>query len=213
VSLARTLWAESSQQARRALAHPFIRGIADGSLPSAAFASYVAQDAAFLEAFARAYALALAASPDTETVLAFAGLIAGVRDELSMHAAYAARWGVDPSSTAANEATLSYTEFLLATAATGTVGLVCAAMTPCMRLYAHLGQSVGAEGIAADSPYQSWVAAYADPAFGHLADQLEALLDAHGTDTPAVRAAYQRAMRLELAFFDAAYGVGVGLSP
>jgi len=137
-------------------------------------------------------------------VLAFAGLIAGVRDELSMHAGYAARWGVDPSTTSPAEATLAYTEFLLATAATGTVGLVCAAMTPCMRLYAHLGQSLAVEGVAADSSYGSWVTAYADPAFGILADQLEALLDAHATDTPALWAAYGRAMRLELAFFDAA---------
>ena len=125
-------WADSSPQAGIALAHPFIRGIADGSLPRPVFAGYVAQDAVFLEAFARAYALALAASPDTGTVLAFAGLISGVRDELSMHAAHAARWGVNPSTTAPNEATLSYTEFLLATAATGTVALVCAAMTPCI---------------------------------------------------------------------------------
>jgi hypothetical protein len=44
-----------------------------------------------------------------------------------------------------------------------------------------------------------------DPAFGTLADQLEALLDTHATDTPAVRAAYGRAMRLELAFFDTTY--------
>ena len=210
MSLARTLWADSSPQAGIAVAHPFIRGIADGSLPRPVFAGYVAQDAVFLEAFARAYALALAASPDKGTVLAFAGLIAGVRDELSMHAAHAARWGVNPTTTAPNEATLSYTEFLLATAATGTVGLVCAAMTPCMRLYAHLGKSLVAEGIAADSPYDSWVAAYSDPAFGHLADQLEELLDAHATDTPTVRAAYRRAMQLELAFFDAAYPLASG---
>jgi thiaminase (transcriptional activator TenA) len=150
VSLAQRLWVDNADLAGRALAHSFVRGVADGSLPREVFSGYVAQDAFFLEAFARAYALALAASPDTETVLAFAGLIAGVRDELSMHAAYAARWGVDPSTTSPAEATLAYTEFLLATAATGTVGLVCAAMTPCMRLYAHLGQSLAVEGVAAD---------------------------------------------------------------
>jgi hypothetical protein len=43
------------------------------------------------------------------------------------------------------------------------------------------------------------------PAFASLADQLEALLDAHATDTPTVWAAYDRAVQLELAFFDAAY--------
>jgi thiaminase len=89
VSLARRLWVDNAELAERALAHPFVRGIADGSLPREVFSGYIAQDAYFLEAFARAYALALAASPDTETVLAFAGLIAGVRDELSMHAGMA----------------------------------------------------------------------------------------------------------------------------
>jgi thiaminase/transcriptional activator TenA len=91
VSLAQRLWVDNAELAARALAHPFVRGVADGSLPGEVFSGYVAQDAFFLEAFARAYALALAASPDIETVLAFAGLIAGVRDELSMHAADAAR--------------------------------------------------------------------------------------------------------------------------
>jgi thiaminase len=143
---------DNAELAGRALAHPFVRGVADGSLPREVFSGYVAQDAFFLEAFARAYALALAASPDTETVLAFAGLIAGVRDELSMHAAYAARWGVDPSTASPAEATLTYTEFLLATAATGTVGLVSAAMTPCMRLYAHRRQSLAVEGLPRKAP-------------------------------------------------------------
>jgi thiaminase (transcriptional activator TenA) len=74
-----------------------------------------------------------------------------------------------------------------------------------MRLHAYLGQSLALEGVAADSSYGSWVTAYGNPAFGILADQLEVLLDAHTTDTPAVRAAYGRAMQLELAFLDAAY--------
>jgi thiaminase/transcriptional activator TenA len=206
VSLARRLWADNTEHAAAALAHPFVRGLADGSLPRPVFSGYVAQDAFFLEAFARAYALALAASPDTETVLAFAGLIAGVRDELTMHAGYALRWGADPSAVVPNEATLAYTEFLLATAVGGGVGLVCAAMTPCMRLYAHLGQALVAEGVATDSTYGSWVATYAAPEFGALADQLETLLDRHAAATSASRSAYGRAMRLELAFFDTALG-------
>ena len=196
--LAARLWSDSADLADAALHGAFVQGVADGSLPREAFAAYVGQDAHFLVAFARAYALALASAPDDRTVLAFADLVAGVRDELGLHAAYAARWGADPAPPAA--ATVAYTDFLLATAATADLGTTCAAMTPCMRLYAHLGAAL----VGTTGPYAEWVATYADPGFAALAERLEALLDEHGDDGPAVRTAYRRAMRLEVAFFDAA---------
>jgi len=201
VSLAADLWAAHADLAQEALGCAFVRGVADGTLPRAAFAGYVAQDAHLLLAFARAYALALAASPDPGTLLAFADLVTGVREELGLHAAYAQEWGAAPAAPA--PATLAYTDFLLATAATAGLGATCAAMTPCMRLYAWLGARVAAEGEPA-GPYAAWVRTYADPGFAALAARLEGLLDAHGEDGPAVRQAYRRAMELELGFFSAA---------
>lgn len=203
MSLAAELWRDSAPEAAEALAHPFVRGIADGSLAHDAFAGYVAQDAFFLQAFARAYALALARSPDTATLLALADLVAGVRDELALHASYALLWGVDMQAVVPTAATSAYTDFLLATAATGGLGPVLAAMTPCMRLYAHLGSALA----PATGPYADWVTTYADPAFAALAARLEGLLDAHAVDGPQVRRAYRRAMRLELEFFDASWVV------
>ena len=61
----------------RALAHPFVCRLGDGSLDREIFARYVAQDAFVLESFVRAYALALAHRPDTPTLLALADLLAG----------------------------------------------------------------------------------------------------------------------------------------
>ena len=201
MSLARELWDENVDLAGAALAHPFVGGIARGTLPREAFAGYVAQDAFFLEAFARAYALALARSTDRESLDAFADLLAGVRDELRLHAAYAERWGIDLRAVVPNEATQAYVDFLLARASLGSVGLACAAMTPCMRLYAHLGRSLaGTEA----GPYAEWVRTYADPAFEELAATLERLLDRHGDGGAEIRAAYRRALELELGFFDAA---------
>ncbi|GIJ43708.1 aminopyrimidine aminohydrolase [Virgisporangium aliadipatigenens] len=202
--LADALWRENAGLAEAALAHPFVRGIADGTLPQDRFAGYVAQDAFFLESFARGYALAIAHSPDRAALDSFTDLLDGVRAELRLHASYAERWGIDLTAVTASPATTAYTDFLLATAALGGVGLTCAAMTPCMRLYAHLGQRL-ADG-PVDGRYAEWVDTYADPGFETLAATLEELLDRHADpDSPRVRAAYRRAMELELAFFTAAF--------
>jgi thiaminase/transcriptional activator TenA len=203
MSLSAQLWSENSDVAADVLAHPFVSGLADGTLPTQRFAAYLAQDAFFLESFARAYALALSRSRDTTTLLALADLIAGVREELGLHASYAASWGIDMDGVQPLAATSAYTEFLLATAATHDVGVIFAAMTPCMRLYAWLGQSLDPDRAG---PYAQWVRTYADPEFENIARLLEGLLDGQADDTPAVRGAYRRAMHLELAFFEAAFG-------
>jgi thiaminase/transcriptional activator TenA len=206
MSLARTLWEANADLAKAALGHRFVRGLADGSLPLESFRSYVAQDAFFLESFARAYALALAHSEDTRGMRDFAELISGVIEELELHEGYAERWGVSLEGVEPVEATLAYTDFLLATASLGGVGETCAAMTPCMRLYAFLGQSLAEEGYGEDNPYSEWIRTYSDPEFEALAAKLEALLDRYATDTPAVRLGYRRAMALEVAFFEANAG-------
>lgn len=203
MTLSAELWADSADLAEQSLRSSLVQGVADGTLPREVFVGYVAQDAHFLLAFARAYALALAASPDTPTLLAFADLVTGVREELRLHEAYAARWGLAPEGVPPATATLAYTDFLLTTAAQEDLGTLCAAMTPCMRLYAHLGQVLAAER-APHGPYAEWVETYADPDFEALAATLEGLLDRHATDGPGVRRAYRRAMELELGFFRAA---------
>lgn len=208
MSTSQILWKDSADLATAALQQPFVRCLADGTLPREHFAGYVAQDAFFLESFARAYALALANCPDRAGIEAFADLLAGVREELRLHASYADRWGIDLSAVQPAPATLAYTDFLLASAAIGGVGQACAAMTPCMRLYAYLGQSL-ARTRTSDT-YADWVNAYADPQFDTLASTLEGLLDAYTDDIDRGRTTYRRAMRLELQFFDAAYPSSAG---
>jgi thiaminase (transcriptional activator TenA) len=204
MAVARALWDENAALADAALGHPFVRGLADGTLPAERFAAYIAQDAFFLESFARAYALALAHSPDRSALDTFAELIGGVRDELRLHASYAQRLGIDLTTVEPVPATLAYTDFLLATASIGGPGQTCAAMTPCMRLYAHLGQSLAAQPYR--DTYAEWITTYAAPEFDELAATLERLLDAYSTDVDRERAIYGRAMRLELDFFEAAWG-------
>ena len=201
MSLARTLWQANADWAQKILAHPFVRGLGDGSLPVASFKNYVAQDAYFLEAFARAYAFCLANSTARQELHLFAELIAGVLEELKLHKSYAERWRVDLTGVTPVPATQAYVGFLLTNARHGHLGETIAAMTPCMRLYAWLGQSLAAGNVA--PLYGEWVKTYADPMFETLAAQLENLLDHHASDSDAVRTNYRRAMELEYGFFAA----------
>jgi thiaminase/transcriptional activator TenA len=203
VTVSQTLWRDNADLAEAALRHPFVRGLADGTLPAGRFAGFIAQDAFFLESFARAYALALARSPDRAGVEAFADLLAGVREELRLHGSYAPRLGIDLSAVEPAPATVAYTDFLLATAATGGPGRICAAMTPCMRLYAYLGRSLAAAPHG--EAYAEWIRTYAAPEFDDLAGTLEGLLDRYCGDVDAERATYRRAMLLEVDFFSSAY--------
>jgi thiaminase (transcriptional activator TenA) len=201
MSLAKSLWEANADLAERILAHGFVRGLGDGSLPINSFKGYVAQDAYFLEAFARAYAFCLAYSTSREDIESFADLIAGVRAELELHKSYAQRWQVELGGVTPISATTAYTGFLLETAELGDLGETIAAMTPCMRLYAFLGRSLAAREAA--PLYDEWIKTYADPDFEALAVRLEELLDRHATDSAPVRANYRRAMELEYGFFDA----------
>ena len=184
--------------------HPFVQGIASGELPRERFLFYVEQDAWFLRAFARAYALAMAKAPDTATMLELRVLLEGVFEELELHQGYAEQWGADLEPEPA-AATLAYTDFLLRVAWSEPVAAILAAMTPCMRLYAHLGQHL-APTASLDSPYREWVTTYADEEFEALARRMEALLDAHDDGSEAIADHYRTAMLREQQFFDQAAG-------
>ena len=51
----RKLWEGSADLAKECLDHPFVRGLADGTLPEEPFRRYVAQDGYFLNVFLQAY--------------------------------------------------------------------------------------------------------------------------------------------------------------
>ena len=82
--LHKTLWQENQALAEECLAHPFVRGLGDGSLDPEAFKHYLAQDAFFLQAFFSAYALgAVRAVERRQVVQRLHGLMGGVLDELA----------------------------------------------------------------------------------------------------------------------------------
>ncbi|MGD1914427.1 MAG: TenA family protein [Rivularia sp. (in: cyanobacteria)] len=204
MSISNELWKNNHDLAQACLEHPFIRGIADGTLEPQKFAYYVGQDAFFLESFARAYSIAAAKAPDFSVFTTFHNLASGVLVELQLHQSYACKWNVDLQVQQLGNATRRYTDFLLATAWGGDIGLIAAAMSPCMALYAFLGKELAGDGIP-NHQYADWIRTYSSSDFQPLTEQLASLLDSYGINTATVASAYRYAMLCELNFFQAAW--------
>ncbi|MEM6838379.1 MAG: TenA family protein [Cyanobacteria bacterium P01_C01_bin.120] len=208
MNLSQRLWQANQDLAQASLNHPFVQGIYDGSLAKAKFAYYVGQDAFFLEAFARAYSVAAAKAPNLSGFMTFHELAEGVLSELQLHENYAQTWGVSLAEVQPGAATRRYTDFLLATAWSQSVGITAIAMSPCMRLYAYIGQSLAQQGIP-DHLYGDWVRTYSSDDFEPLAAQLEALANQYSPDEQLVAETFRYAMQCEYNFFDAAWQVEV----
>lgn len=207
MSLAYQLWQANADLAQACLDHPFVRGIGDGSLSRSRFAWYIGQDAFYLQVFARAYVIAAARAPDWAGFREFHELAGGVLQELELHHGVVAAWNLDLTAVTPGATTRRYTDFLLANAWGAETGITVAAMTPCMRLYAWLGQQLSSRQ-GEPHAYCDWVAAYGSADFEQLAVRLERLLDRYAPDTPNVADAYRYAMQCEHDFFEAAYLAG-----
>lgn len=208
MTLSADLWQANQDLACACLNHPFVRGIATGTLLKPQFAYYVGQDAFFLGAFARAYSIAAAKVPDWDGFQIFHSLAGGVFEELKLHRGYADRWQVNLIEVKPEPATRHYTDFLLATAWGSDPGVTAAAMVPCLRLYAFLGQELARGGIP-DHLYAEWIRTYSGSEFEELAQQLECLADRYASATATVQQTYRYAMLCERDFFQAAWDAGV----
>lgn len=198
--------------------HPFVRGLADGSLPEPCFRRYLAQDYLFLIHFARAYGLAVYKSDSLEGIRqAAAGLAAIVDQELSLHVSYCRRWGVDERALAEApeaDATMAYTRYVLERGLAGDLLDLQVALAPCIVGYAEIGQRLAddAASVAADNPYREWIEMYAGAdyqavAAAHVA-HMDRLMARRGGDgrLPSLITTFEQATRLEAAFWDMGLG-------
>ncbi|MFC1858974.1 TenA family protein [Thermodesulfobacteriota bacterium] len=204
MTLSTDLWKASQDLALACLTHPFVQGLANGSLSRGRFAYYVSQDAFFLKAFGRAYSIAGSKAPDWSGFQQLHMLADGVLEELKLHSKYAGEWGVDVEDVKPAAATRRYTDFVLATAWGCDTGVTVVALSPCMRLYAYLGQQLAKQN-PPEHQYIDWIRAYSSDDFENLARQLEELADTYASDTSLVRTTYRYAMECEHDFFQAAF--------
>jgi thiaminase/transcriptional activator TenA len=152
---------------RRYTDHPFVRGMADGSLPEAAFRHYLAQDYLFLIHFARAYALAVYKADDLADMRAAAATVTALLDtEMSLHVQYCAGWGLSEAEMAAvpeDPACVAYTRYVLDRGMAGDLLDLQAALAPCVVGYGVIGARLAADPATKrgeGNPYDAWIAMY-----------------------------------------------------
>ena len=187
--------------------HPFLRGLRSGTLPEAAFVTYLAQDAHYLVGYARALALCAAQATVADDIAFWASSAhETIVVERALHQAHVADLvAVEPSPTCT-----AYVSYLLATASDGSYPVLAAALLPCFWLYSDVGARM-LDGVALDGHrYADWIAAYADPAFAASTTRGRAIVDtlaaaSSGEVRQRMRVAFHAACRYEWMFFDAAW--------
>jgi len=195
-------------------AHPFVRGIGEGTLDVDRFGYWVRQDYRFLIEYCRLFALGAARSPDLATLTRFAELLrATAVTEMSLLRELAAGLGIvdgELESEPMAPTTQAYTDFLVRTAATGDFSELCAALLPCIWGFSEIGLELAKGPRPAEPRLATWIDSYADPEFAALADWCRELVDrlaaGAGPDIrSAMEMAFRTSSRYELAFWDMAW--------
>ncbi|MCS7464641.1 thiaminase II [Paenibacillus doosanensis] len=128
------------------------------------------------------FALGAVKAGDLKTMGEFAGLLhSTMNEEMSLHRAYAARFGISENELEQAEpspVTLAYTHYMLHAAQNGSLAELVAALLPCMWSYWEIGKELARIPGAADHEYYGeWIRMYSSEEFGSLAKWCIGLLD------------------------------------
>ena len=204
MSTARTLLARSAPLWQRLTAHPFVTGVADGTLDSAAFDRWLVQDHVFVVGFRRFLAGLLLAAPDARAADVLGAGMGPLQAELDLFRREAANrrldLGAEPSPT-----TLGYTSYLHASLADG-YPVALTVLYGAEKAYYDAWAAVRARA-RHSSPYWSFVDNWSSDAFAGWVAAVARLLDgaAPAGPAPAMCTAFDRVVRFELRFWDAVH--------
>jgi thiaminase/transcriptional activator TenA len=212
-SLSEELWAASAPTYRKTLEHPFLKGLADGTLPKDSFRFYLVQDALYLSRFSQALGALASRAPRAEWGLVLhRHALEAMEEERSLHTGILAGYGVSEAQIASAElapTALAYTNHLLASVDRLSFVEGLAAMTPCYRVYLEVGRTLVKRG-SPDKDYQRWIDQYAGEGYAKSVAEAQRILDAAAAGaSPAERVSARRlyilSARYEYLFWDMAW--------
>ncbi len=153
-------WEAASEAYREILELPFLKELADGSLPMETFRFYISQDSMYINTYSRVLAhiaSRLGDMADVDTFLRFAA--DGVAVEKALHESFK-----PDASSPMSMACKFYTSHLRAQGSED-VAVEAAAILPCFWVYLEVGKRILATAKLEGNPYEAWIRTYSDQAF------------------------------------------------
>lgn len=165
------------------LTHPFVQGIADGSLDGNKFRFYLLQDYLYLFDYAKVFAQGVVKSREPEVMRTFASYVESILGgEMNVHRGYMKRLGItEEQAETVNPSlsNLSYTAYMRAVAAEEGPAEIMAAVLSCALSYEYIAKWIVANYPNAEKHefYGEWVQSYASEGYAEENVRLTALME------------------------------------
>lgn len=145
--------------------HPFVKGLADGTLPLEKFQFFMIQDHLYLMQYAKVFALGVLKAKNESDMRLFSSLIAATLDtENALHQDYLRRLNISQEMIAQAKPSIvtdSYTNYMIAIAEKEGLGELMAAVLSCSWSYKLIGDFMEKfPGATEQEFYGEWVNMY-----------------------------------------------------
>lgn len=189
--------------------HPFVQGIADGSLPLEKFKFYMLQDAFYLKHYTKVLALAAAKATHDDDIQYFLNTSRFIHEaELELHRTTFQDLGVTSEEIDAFEvapAAYNYVSHMYNAVHNGDVSEAFAAMLPCPWLYQEIGQR-----LKYAQPnvmlYKQWIDLYASDDMKQSIEKQKLMLNRYAKEQPSkqktLKSHFERSCYYEWMFWD-----------
>jgi len=207
------LWNAARPVYEKTLQHPFLTGLADGTLPRSRFEFYLLQDSHYLRAFGQALSVLASKAPREEWAIALNEHAAdALKTERQLHESILASYGLTRSAIAnavVAPSNHAYTSHLLAAVHQRPFAEGLAAVLPCYWVYWEVGKALKKKG-SKNPDYQRWIDQYAASEYGKVVRQVLDMMDAEAASLDprsrqAAKHLFVLSARYEYMFWDMAW--------
>lgn len=189
--------------------HPFVMGIADGTLPLEKFKMYMMQDAYYLKHYGKLLAMLAAKATEEDDIAYFLQMAQFIRDaELQLHRTTFHELHVTQEELANFEpapAAYNYVSHMYQAYFTGTIAEAYAAILPCPWLYQEIGVQLR-HAVPNVQLYAEWIALYSSPEMAAMIETQKAMMNRFasmpGNDVNTLHNHFKRSCYYEWQFWE-----------